>query len=111
VADPTYVVAVGEGVPEAGGAYAILGASPNPFRANATVRFRLAEPSRVVLETYDVAGRKVLEQNMGVRAAGNDQLVVPRADGPGLLFYRLRLSDPVTGAERTTLSGKLTFVQ
>jgi hypothetical protein len=75
------------------------------------VRIQLAQASRVVLETYDVAGRKVLEQNLGVRAAGTDQIVVPRADGPGLLFYRLRVSDPVTGAERTTLSGKLTFVQ
>ena len=111
VADPTYVVAVDEVGDNPPGAYAILGASPNPFRSNATVRVQLAQASRIVLETFDVTGRKVLEQNMGVRAAGTSQVVVPRADGPGLLFYRLRVSDPVSGAERTTLSGKLTFVQ
>jgi hypothetical protein len=111
VADPTYVVAVGDPGSGPAGAYAILGAAPNPFRSSATVRVQLAQASRIVLETYDVTGRKVMEQNLGVRAAGADQIIVPRADGPGLLFYRLRVSDPVSGAERTTLSGKLTFVQ
>ncbi len=111
-ADPTAVVDVGE-LPGPGpaGAYAILGAAPNPFRSNAVVRVQLAQASTIVLETYDVTGRKLVEQNLGIRSAGEGQVIVPRADGPGLLLYRLRVLEPGTGAERTTLSGKLTFVQ
>ncbi len=110
-ADPTAVVAVGDPPPGAPGAYTILGASPNPVRSNATVRIQLAQASRLLLETYDVTGRKLMEHNLGVRAAGEGHIVVPRAEGPGLVLYRLRVTDPVSGVERTTLSGKLTFVQ
>jgi hypothetical protein len=110
-ADPTAVVDVGDPPPGPAGAYAILGASPNPFHSTAMVRVQLARASQVVLETYDVTGRKVLNQNLGIHPAGVAQLAVPRADVPGLLLYRLRVTDPGTGEERATLSGKLTFVQ
>jgi hypothetical protein len=110
-ADPTAVVAVGDPPPGAPGAYAILGASPNPVRSNATVRIQLARASRIVLETYDVAGRKLLTQNLGIHPAGAGQIAVPRAEGPGLILYRLFVTDPGTGEERATLSGKLTFVK
>ncbi|MEO6462699.1 MAG: hypothetical protein ABIP29_06450, partial [Candidatus Eisenbacteria bacterium] len=110
-ADPTAVVAVGDPLPGGGAAYAILGASPNPVRSSATVRIQLAQASRIVLETYDVTGRKHMTQNLGVHPAGAGQVVVPRAGGTGLLLYRLLVRDPATGEERATLSGKLTFVQ
>ena len=110
-ADPTAVVAVEPPSGGPAGAYAILGASPNPFRSTALVRVQLAQPSLVVLETYDVTGRRILTQNLGVHPAGQAQLAVPRAEGPGLVLYRLRVSDPESGTERATLSGKLTFVQ
>jgi hypothetical protein len=110
-ADPTAIVAVGDGPVGPPGAYLILGASPNPVHANATVRIQLAQASTVVLETFDVAGRKLLEQNLGVRPAGVGQVLVPRAEGPGLVLYRLKVTDPATGDSRATLSGKLTFVQ
>jgi hypothetical protein len=109
-ADPTAVVAVGD-PPPGGGAYAILGASPNPVRGSATVRIQLARASTVVLETFDVTGRKQMTQNLGVHPAGTGQVVVPRPGGPGLVLYRLLVRDPETGEERAALSGKLTFVQ
>jgi hypothetical protein len=109
-ADPTAVVAVGD-PPGGGGAYALLGAAPNPVRSNATVRIQLARASEVVLETYDVTGRKRMVQNLGIHPAGIGQVAVPRASGPGLVLYRLVVRDPESGEERATLSGKLTFVQ
>jgi hypothetical protein len=109
-ADPTAVVAVGD-PPTPGGAYAILGASPDPVRSSATVRIQLAQASRVLLETYDVAGRRQMTQNLGIHPAGVGQVVVPRSGGTGLVLYRLLVRDPETGEERATLSGKLTFVQ
>ncbi len=110
-ADPTAIVDAGD--PPAGppGAYAILGALPNPVRSDATVRVQLAQASHLVLETFDVTGRRLLEQNLGVRPAGVAQILVPRAGGPGLVLYRLRVTDPLTGDSRASLAGKLTFVQ
>jgi hypothetical protein len=111
-ADPTAVVAVGDPVVQGPGAYVLLGAAPNPVSSVlSTVRYSLALPSRVVLETYDPAGRLLERHDLGVREAGTNATLVPRASSAGLVFYRLKITDPESTAERATLSGKITFVK
>jgi len=110
-ADPTYIVdagAPGVGVEEA---YAILGAAPNPGRVQSSIQYRLAERSAVKLETYDPAGRLIARRDLGVREAGIGRVAVSRAGASGVVFYRLHVTDPASGAERASLSGKLTFLQ
>jgi len=46
-----------------------------------------------------------------VRMAGENAAVVPKPPASGIVFYRLRITDPASGAERATLSGKLTFLK
>jgi hypothetical protein len=113
VADPTYVVDAGDAGTGAGtvAAYAILGAAPNPGRSESSIQYRLAERSSVKLETYDPAGRLIARRDLGVRDAGIGRVVVPRAGAAGVVFYRLHVTDPASGGERASLSGKLTFLQ
>ena len=111
-ADPTAVVAIGDPIEAPPGQYVLLGASPNPVRTvMSTVSYSLAKPSQVVLETYDAAGRLIERHDLGVRAAGANRTSVPRASAAGIVFYRLKITDPETSAERATLSGKIAFVK
>ena len=90
----------------------LLGASPNPVRTvMSTVSYALAERSRVALETYDAAGRLLERHDLGVRDAGANRTSVPRSAAAGIVFYRLKITDPETSAERATLSGKIAFVK
>jgi hypothetical protein len=75
------------------------------------VSYSLAERSRVELVTYDAAGRLLERHDLGIRDAGANRTVVPRATNAGIVFYRLKITDPETTAERATLSGKIAFVK
>jgi hypothetical protein len=111
-ADPTAVVAVGDPQLHPPGAYVLLGAAPNPIgTVLASVRYQMAERSRVSLETYDPSGRMIERHDLGVRPAGLNQVLVPRNATAGIVFYRLRITDPESSAERASLSGKLTFLK
>ncbi len=63
---PDAVSAVGA-VP---GATALLGGAPNPFNPTTTIRFALAQASRVTLRIYDTRGRLVRELASGEYPAG-----------------------------------------
>ena len=67
--------------------------------------------SHVALETYDAAGRLLERHDLGMVEAGENRTVVPRAQAAGIVFYRLKITDPETTAERATLSGKIAFVK
>ncbi|MEP7028629.1 MAG: hypothetical protein ABI960_08535, partial [Candidatus Eisenbacteria bacterium] len=110
-ADPTYIVGVGDPGPTPIAAYALLGASPNPGRSQSAVQFRLAEKSAVALETFDPAGRLIARRDLGTYEAGIGRVSVARTGASGVVFYRLHVTDPTSGAERASLSGKLTFVK
>jgi hypothetical protein len=111
-ADPTAIVAIGDQPVAPSGAYVLLGASPNPAKTvMSLVRYQMAERSRVVLETYEPSGRLIERHDLGIRAAGANQVLVPRSTSPGVVLYQLRISDPESSAERASLSGKLTFLK
>jgi hypothetical protein len=72
----------------------------------------MPEANHVVLEIYDVAGRQVEERDLGVQPAGMRSTDFAAGDLPGGVYlYRLRLADPVSGIERTSLSGKLVLLR
>jgi hypothetical protein len=109
-ADPTAVVAVGDPPPGARTRFAILGSFPNPATHFATVRYTVPEPVSVTLETFDLAGRLIRRLPLGVQPAGESAVNLARGAAPGIVFYRLRATDPSTGRELATLSGKALFV-
>jgi len=77
----------------------LLGASPNPFNPQTTVRFELDRPQEVRLVIYDVSGRRVKVLADGPFATG--QQAVPwlgrdedgRAVASGIYFARLSTRD------------------
>jgi hypothetical protein len=76
---------------EAPQAPASLTVFPNPLRGAATLSFALAAPERLTLEVFDVRGRRVRTDALGMRGAGAHDLRFEAGDlRPGA--YRLRLS-------------------
>jgi hypothetical protein len=67
----------------------------------------MPQASRVALEVYDVRGRLVAKRSLGLQAAGPQQAMLERQAASGLHFYRLRFTDPQTGALAGELSGKM----
>lgn len=43
---------------------------PNPFSAFTTAPFTLEEEEEIMVLVYDVGGRRILQQDLGVRPAG-----------------------------------------
>jgi hypothetical protein len=86
--------------------YVLLGSYPNPSRQS-SIRYSLAKPSQVMLEVYDVAGKRVVQQTLGVQQSGMREAALDgRGWASGVYFYRLNVVDPESGALRTTLSGR-----
>ena len=79
------------------GAFALEPAYPNPFTATATLRFTTAEQGRVVLEVYDIVGRRVATLLDGTLAPSTHTVTL---DGRGLAggtyVVRLQAGDRVT---------------
>ncbi len=98
-----------EDVPSVEG-YTLLGAYPNPGRRS-TVRFAMARSSDVLLEVFDVRGRRVEKRKIGVQAAGVREVMIGDHYSAGLYLYRLKLRDPQTGNERTSLQGRVLVVK
>lgn len=76
-------------------AFALYGASPNPFGPSTTIRFDLPRPATVKLAVYDISGRKVRTLVDGALGAGHRSIVWDGRDdghnaaGSGLYFYRM----------------------
>jgi len=110
--DPFEVVLAGVGDAPPGIADAMLGVAPNPFRSGTLLRYRLSAPANVLLYLYDPQGRVVAGSDVGVQAAGEQSApIVGFKGGTGVYLYRIRLSDPATGALRGSLSGRVLAVR
>src|SRR4030095_8147522 len=77
--DPALFVTGVDG-PSAGvpGRAQLLGNQPNPFTRSTTVRFTLPEAARVTLDVYDLQGRVVASEDVGLQQAGPGHYGVAR---------------------------------
>ena len=71
--------------------------APNPFQPSTSIRFTVAEPTRVTLQVFDVSGRLVRTLLRGAVAPGTSRAVVwdgrddrGHAVSAGAYFCRLR---------------------
>jgi len=67
---------------------------PNPFNAVTLIRYELPRPSQVLIEIYDILGRRVTALVNEEQPAGNYQAAW-RADSvsSGIYYYRIQTGD------------------
>jgi hypothetical protein len=90
--------------------FALYQSSPNPFGPRATIRFDVPRPGRVLLEIFDISGRRLRTVVDGVMGPGAKSLAWDGTDdngrpvGSGVYFYRMR-------AERFEATRKMTLLR
>jgi hypothetical protein len=76
--------------------FRLLGNYPNPFNPSTKIGFELPAKAQVTLEVYDVLGRVVASQNLGIRNAGVQSVQFDGANlASGTYFYQLKLGNNV----------------
>jgi hypothetical protein len=110
--DPNVVLT---GVDDAGAlprTFELLGNYPNPFNPSTTIRYSLPEASMVTLEVYDVLGRQVATQQLGVMQPGLQQASFSAFNlSSGMYVYRLQMTSTANAALRATLQSKMMLVK
>ena len=102
--------AVGDEPPATG--VALLGSYPNPFSSRTHIRYAIPEWSEVTVDVYDVQGRRVAHHLFGLQPPGTREATIPATGlSTGVYMYRLRIADPMSGAEREVLPGRFMFVK
>lgn len=90
--DPTVVVTDVAANQQLPAEFALLGNYPNPFNPATTVKFLMSGTSEVTMEVFDVLGRQVYNQTLGVRSAGEHAVAFNAASlASGTYYYRLRM--------------------
>jgi hypothetical protein len=89
--DPGTVLSVGQVSTTVPAEFKIYGNYPNPFNPSTTIKFAMPQRAQVTLEVFDILGRLVGSQDLGVRQAG-DQMVEFNAAklASGVYTYRVR---------------------
>jgi hypothetical protein len=86
-------------------------ALPNPSR-DPRIRFSVPQRSRVALEVFDIAGRRVEARSLGILDAGMREVPLQlRNPSAGVYLYRLKMIDPSHGSLTSTLQGKVTVLR
>ncbi len=87
-------------------------AHPNPFEGSTSIRYSLAQASDVHLEIFDVQGRLVAKEEIGLRPAGEHTASFDGTNwAAGIYLYRLGIIDPRTGAERSGPFGRMVLLK
>jgi hypothetical protein len=67
---------------------------PNPFNASTAIRYSLTEPSDVIINIYDILGRKVETMVQGEQSAGYHQVIWDaKGHSSGVYFYGIQAGD------------------
>ncbi len=77
---------------------------PNPFNAATKIRYSLPEAYDVIIEIYDILGRKVQTLVQGRQPAGHHQVIWDAGGmASGLYFYRIQAGDYIETKKMTLL--------
>ena len=89
------VIANNVSVEELNGGQLSLGANmPNPFATQTTIPFSLLQAAQVSLEVRDVTGKLALQQELGMRASGPQQVILAGDQlAPGVYTYTISAGD------------------
>ncbi|MBM2840253.1 MAG: hypothetical protein HW412_781, partial [Bacteroidetes bacterium] len=91
--DPAGPLAVDENGNTIPDVFALIGNYPNPFNPSTTIKFSLPRTSDVTLEVFDVLGRRVVSQSLGVRQIGENAVTFNAANlASGVYHYRLTMA-------------------
>jgi hypothetical protein len=67
---------------------------PNPFNASTTIKYLLPEPSDVIIEIYDILGRKIEMLQLGrIQTGGHQVTWNARNYSSGVYFYKLQTGE------------------
>ena len=67
---------------------------PNPFNASTLIRYTLPEPSDVIIQIYDILGRKIETIIDNKQPAGYHQVIWDAKDhSSGMYFYRIQAGE------------------
>jgi protocatechuate 3,4-dioxygenase beta subunit len=82
--------------PETRGQFKLGMNYPNPFSSVTTIPVTLATSSHVIMELFDLSGRKITEVVNGEMAAGNNEITVNRNDlAAGSYLYQITVQNEV----------------
>ena len=93
-----------------------VGNYPNPFNPWTIIRYELVEPGDVLLEIYDVMGRRVAVLVDATRSAGSHSIAWHATDdaggkvASGMYLYRFT-ARPLSGGKPFAKSGKLLYTK
>jgi len=110
--DPGYLLVGVEGGPPPPTSFALRGAWPNPFHTTTRLRYTMPEWGEVTLEVFDVLGRQVARRALGLQSPGEHEAVLGREGlSTSVYLYRLRVANPINGALKASLAGKVMFLK
>ena len=76
--------------PEVPSVFALSQNYPNPFNPSTTIRFSIPNTSNVRLEVFDVTGRRIAGQDLGLKNAGSYSLTFDGTPfSSGTYFYKI----------------------
>lgn len=68
--------------------------SPNPFNAKTVIRYSLLAQTHVIIDIFDILGKKIVKSKQGFRQAGNYLAIWDANNQPsGIYFYRITADD------------------
>jgi hypothetical protein len=83
--------------------FKLYGNYPNPFNPSTTIYFELPYESRVLLNIYDILGRKIDTLIDGTMQSGYHSVqFIPTGIGGGIYLYRLTANAGKTGMYSAT---------
>ncbi|MGA2623780.1 MAG: T9SS type A sorting domain-containing protein [Bacteroidota bacterium] len=111
--DPTTVLSVGnEPAAALPGEFAVKGNYPNPFNPTTTIRYAMPEAGYATLLVYDMLGRSVAKQSLGMQQAGMQTVDFNALHlSSGVYIYRLQMTNLAGDKVLTTMYQKMMLIK